>query len=168
MSALTPCPTRPLRRRTILFCASRRRRSAVPICTFTAERSPARTMVIFSAMNLWGKWWTPARTSPRFVKAIGWLSRLSLPAETASFVACSNMPPAKAPIAARGRRSIAKVFRHPRRCLAIVICTAGSPAARRNMCGFPKLIPARLKCRTPYPMKRCCFCRIFCPPPGRR
>ena len=30
---------------------------AVPICTCTAERSPARTMVIFSAMNLWGKWW---------------------------------------------------------------------------------------------------------------
>ncbi len=168
MSASTPCPTRPLRRRTILFCASRRRRSAVPICTFTAVRSPARTMVIFSAMNLWGKWWKPVPRSPRFVKAIGWLSRLSSPAETASFVACSNMPPAKAPIAARGRRSTEKAFRHRRPCSATAICTAGSPAARRNMCAFPKPIPDRLKCRTPYPMKRCCFCQIFCLPPGRR
>lgn len=84
------------------------------------------------------------------------------------FVACSSMPPAKAPIAARERRSIEKAFRHRRRCLAIAICTAGSRAARRNMYGSPKPIPDRLKCQTPYPMKRCCFCQIFCPPPGRR
>ncbi len=46
-------------------------------------RSPARTMVIFSAMNLWGKWWKPVPRSPRSAKATGWLSRLSSPAETA-------------------------------------------------------------------------------------
>ncbi len=120
---------------------------------------PARTMVIFSAMNLWGKWWKPVPRSPRSAKATGWLSRLSSPAETASFVACSSMPPAKAPIAARERRSIEKAFRHRRRCLAIAICTAGSRAARRNMYGSPKPIPDRLKCQTPYPMKRCCFCQ---------
>jgi NADPH:quinone reductase-like Zn-dependent oxidoreductase len=45
---------------------------------------PARTMVIFSAMNLWGKWWKPVPRSPRSAKATGWLSRLSSPAETAS------------------------------------------------------------------------------------
>ncbi len=44
----------------------------------------------------------------------------------------------------------------------------GIPGARRNMYGSPKPIPDRLKCQTPYPMKRCCFCQIFCPPPGRR
>lgn len=48
-----------------------------------------------------GKWWKPVPRSPRSAKATGWLSRLSSPAETASFVACSSMPPAKAPIAAR-------------------------------------------------------------------
>lgn len=62
------------------------------------------------------------------------------------------------------RRSIEKAFRHRRRCLAIAICTAGSRAAVRNMYGSPKPIPDRLKCQTPYPMKRCCFCQIFCPP----
>ncbi len=58
-------------------------------------------------------------------------------------------------------------FRHRRPCLAIAICTAASRAARLNMYGSPKPIPVHLKCPTPYPMKRCCFCQIFCPPPGR-
>ncbi|VTN50241.1 zinc-type alcohol dehydrogenase-like protein ybdR [Klebsiella pneumoniae] len=35
----------------------------------------------------------------------------------------------------------------------------GSRAARRNMYGSPKPIPDRLKCQTPYPMKRCCSVR---------
>ncbi len=138
MSASTPCLTRLLRQRTILFCASPRQRFAVPICICTAERSPARTMVIFSAMNLWGKWWKPVPRSPRSAKATGWLSRLSSPAETASFVACSSMPPAKAPIAARARRSIEKAFRHRRRCLAIAICTAGSPGGQGGICTGPQ------------------------------
>ncbi len=67
----------------------------------------------------------------------------------------------------QGRHSTEKAFRHRRPCLAIAICTAASRAARLNMYGSPKPIPVHLKCLTPYPMKRCCFCQIFCPPPGR-
>lgn len=115
-----------------------------------------------------GKWWKPVPRSPRSAKATGWLSRLSSPAETASFVACSSMPPAESTNSGQGATLNRKAFRHRRRCLAIAICTAGSRAARRNMYGSPKPIPDRLKCQTPYPMKRCCFCQIFCPPPGRR
>lgn len=44
----------------------------------------------------------------------------------------------------------------------------GGSRRPRNMYGSPKPIPDRLKCQTPYPMKRCCFCQIFCPPHGRR
>ena len=79
-----------------------------------------------------------SEVTTRFAKAIGVVIRLSSPAETASFVACSSMPPAKAPIAARERRSIEKAFRHRRRCSAIAICTGVDPRRRAKYVRVPK------------------------------
>ncbi len=113
-----------------------------------------------------GKWWKPVPRSPRSAKATGWLSRLSSPAETASFVACSSMPPAKAPIAAEGATLNRKGISPPAALFGYSDLYGGIPGRPgRNMYGSPKPIPDRLKCQTPYPMKRCCFCQIFCPPP---
>ncbi len=44
----------------------------------------------------------------------------------------------------------------------------GIPGGQAEYVRVPKANTGRLKCQTPYPMKRCCFCQIFCPPPGRR
>ena len=114
-----------------------------------------------------GKWWKLVLRSPRSAKATGWLSRLSSPAETASFVACSSMPPAKATNSGRSDAQ-SKGISPPAALFGyMAICMAGS-GRQAEYVRSPKPIPDRLKCQTPYPMKRCCFCQIFCPPPGRR
>ena len=89
---------------------------------------PVRTMVIFSAMNLWGSGGSRFR-GHRVRKGDRVVIPFVIACGDCFFVACSSMPPAKAPIAAVARRSIEKAFRHRRRCLAIAICTAGSRAA---------------------------------------
>lgn len=152
MSASTPCLTRLLRQRTILFCASPRQRFAVPICICTAERSPARTMVIFSAMNLWGSGGSRFRghrgpqRRPGGYPVCHRLRRLLL-CRLQQYAACESTNSGQG--ATLNRKGISP----PAALFGYSDLYGGIPGGGRNMYGSPKPIPDRLKCQTPYPMK---------------
>lgn len=44
----------------------------------------------------------------------------------------------------------------------------GIPGGQAEYVRVPKANTGPFKVPDTYPMKRCCFCQIFCPPPGRR
>ncbi|STW39843.1 zinc-type alcohol dehydrogenase-like protein ybdR [Klebsiella pneumoniae] len=117
-----------------------------------AERSPVRTMVIFSAMNYGevveaGSEVTAVRKGDRvvipFVIACGdcFFCRLQ------QYAACESTNSGQG--ATLNRKGISP----PAALFGYSDLYGGIPAARRNMYGSPKPIPDRLKCQTPYPMK---------------